>query len=68
MFPHFPQTTMTATAVSMDYLVWKLGQILDRPVINRTNLDGAYHFEAIRKQLGPARSIPVNWELLLIPV
>jgi uncharacterized protein (TIGR03435 family) len=35
---------MTAKFVPMDYFAWRLGLLLDRPVIDRTNLKGGYDF------------------------
>jgi uncharacterized protein (TIGR03435 family) len=35
---------MTAKFVPMDYFAWRLGLIVDRPVIDRTNLKGGYDF------------------------
>jgi len=35
----------TAKFCSMDYLAWRLGQIMDRPVINRTDLKGGFDFD-----------------------
>jgi uncharacterized protein (TIGR03435 family) len=29
----------------MDYFAWRLGQILDRPVVDQTKLKGGYDFE-----------------------
>jgi uncharacterized protein (TIGR03435 family) len=36
---------MKATSAPMEYFVWRLGQVLDRPVIDHTNLKGGYDFE-----------------------
>jgi uncharacterized protein (TIGR03435 family) len=39
------QVRLSAKFCHMDYLAWRLGQLLDRPVINRTRLKGGYDFE-----------------------
>ena len=36
---------MSARFVPMDYFAWRLGQVLDRPVIDQTKLKGGYDFE-----------------------
>jgi uncharacterized protein (TIGR03435 family) len=36
---------MSARFTPMDYFAWRLGQVLDRPVLDRTNLKGGYDFE-----------------------
>jgi uncharacterized protein (TIGR03435 family) len=38
------RATMTAKFVPMDYFAWRLGQLLDRPVIDQTRLKGGYDF------------------------
>ena len=35
----------TGTAASMDDVAWRLCEVLDRPVVNRTELKGGYDFE-----------------------
>jgi uncharacterized protein (TIGR03435 family) len=35
---------LTATFCPMDYFAWRLGQLLDRPVADQTNLQGGYDF------------------------
>jgi uncharacterized protein (TIGR03435 family) len=42
---HFPQTTWHATFAPMDYFAWRLSMILDRPVVDQTNLKGGYDFD-----------------------
>jgi uncharacterized protein (TIGR03435 family) len=37
--------TWNGRFVPMDYLAWRLGQILDRPVVDQTRLKGGYDFE-----------------------
>jgi uncharacterized protein (TIGR03435 family) len=45
---------MKATSVPMDYFVWRLGQVLDRPVIDLTKLKGGYDFNlAYTRDLPP---------------
>jgi uncharacterized protein (TIGR03435 family) len=39
------QVKMSAKFCPMDYFAWRLGQVLDRPVINRTQLQGGFDFE-----------------------
>ncbi|HTW63988.1 MAG TPA: DUF3738 domain-containing protein [Bryobacteraceae bacterium] len=34
-----------ATSVPMDYFAWRLSMVLDRPVVDRTNLTGDYDFD-----------------------
>jgi uncharacterized protein (TIGR03435 family) len=41
--PH--QVKMRGTSVPMDYLAWRLGRVLDLPVIDRTNLKGEFDFD-----------------------
>ena len=36
---------MKAKFVPMDYFAWRLGQMLDRPVIDLTKLKGGYDFD-----------------------
>ncbi len=42
---HFPQTTCHATFAPMDYFAWRLSMILDRPVVDQTNLKGGNDFD-----------------------
>jgi uncharacterized protein (TIGR03435 family) len=42
---HFPQTTWHATFAPMDYFAWRLSMILDRPVVDQTQLTGDYDFD-----------------------
>ena len=35
---------MTGTFAPMDYFVWRLGQLMDRPVVDMTKLKGGYDF------------------------
>jgi uncharacterized protein (TIGR03435 family) len=35
---------LTATSAPMDYFVWRLGQLMDRPVIDQTKLKGGFDF------------------------
>jgi len=44
-FEHFPQMTMHAKFVPMDYFAWRLSMMLDRPVLDQTKLTGGYDFE-----------------------
>jgi uncharacterized protein (TIGR03435 family) len=45
---------MKATSVPMDYFAWRLGQVLDRPVIDLTKLAGGYDFNlAYTRDLPP---------------
>ncbi|HWD99945.1 MAG TPA: TIGR03435 family protein [Bryobacteraceae bacterium] len=46
---------MSARFTPMDYLAWRLGQVLDRPVVDRTNLKGGYDFD-----LTYTRELPPN--------
>jgi uncharacterized protein (TIGR03435 family) len=46
---------MSARFTPMDYFAWRLGQVLDRPVVDRTNLKGGYDFE-----LTYTRELPPN--------
>jgi uncharacterized protein (TIGR03435 family) len=39
------QVKLSAKFCPMDYFVWRLGQLLDRPVLNRTQLNGGFDFE-----------------------
>jgi uncharacterized protein (TIGR03435 family) len=41
----FLHMKMTATFCPMDYFAWRLGQLLDRPVVDQTNLQGGYDFK-----------------------
>ena len=36
---------MSAKFSPMDYFAWRLGQSLDRPVVDQTGLEGGYDFE-----------------------
>jgi uncharacterized protein (TIGR03435 family) len=40
----FLHIRMTATAATLDYLAYRLSRIMDRPVVNLTNLPGGYDF------------------------
>jgi uncharacterized protein (TIGR03435 family) len=42
---HFPQMTWHATFAPMDFFAWRLSLILDRPVVDQTNLKGGYDFD-----------------------
>jgi uncharacterized protein (TIGR03435 family) len=45
---------MNARFVPMDYFAWRLGQVLDRPVIDQTRLKGGYDFDlAYTRDLPP---------------
>lgn len=45
---------MNAKFVPMDYFAWRLGQVLDRPVIDQTRLKGGYDFDlAYTRDLPP---------------
>ena len=45
---------MKATSVPMDYFAWRLGQMMDRPVIDLTKLKGGYDFNlAYTRDLPP---------------
>jgi uncharacterized protein (TIGR03435 family) len=45
---------MKAASVPMDYFAWRLGQVLDRPVIDLTKLKGGYDFNlAYTRDLPP---------------
>jgi uncharacterized protein (TIGR03435 family) len=47
-------TKLSAKVVTMDYLAFRLSQLLDRPVIDRTQLKGSYDFElAYTRDLPP---------------
>jgi uncharacterized protein (TIGR03435 family) len=51
------QTTMRAKSVRMDYFAFRLAQMMDRPVIDRTKLNGAYDFDlAYTRELPPGMS------------
>jgi len=39
------QVKMSAKFAPMDYFAWRLGQLLDRPVVDRTGLKGGFNFE-----------------------
>jgi uncharacterized protein (TIGR03435 family) len=43
--PQFLHVKMHAKFVPMDYFAWRLGQILDRPVLDLTKLKGGYDFD-----------------------
>jgi uncharacterized protein (TIGR03435 family) len=51
----FPQATWHATYSPMSYFVFRLSQIMDRPVVNLTNLPGTYDFD-----LSFTRELPPN--------
>jgi uncharacterized protein (TIGR03435 family) len=51
----FPQATWHATFSPMSYFVFRLSQIMDRPVIDLTNLPGTYDFD-----LNFTRELPPN--------
>jgi uncharacterized protein (TIGR03435 family) len=36
---------MSAKFAPMDYFAWRLGQVMDRPVLDRTGLKGGFDFE-----------------------
>jgi uncharacterized protein (TIGR03435 family) len=40
----FLHIKMSATAVTLDYLAYRLSQLMDRPVVNLTNVPGGYDF------------------------
>ncbi|MGP0074886.1 MAG: TIGR03435 family protein [Bryobacteraceae bacterium] len=44
-FNPFPHATWHAKFAPMDYFAWRLSGILDRPVVDHTNLKGGYDFE-----------------------
>jgi uncharacterized protein (TIGR03435 family) len=45
---------MHAKFASMAYFAWRLAQILDRPVLDRTNLKGSYDFDlSFTRELPP---------------
>jgi uncharacterized protein (TIGR03435 family) len=45
---------LTATSVPMDYFAWRLGMLVDRPVIDQTKLKGGYDFTlAYTRELPP---------------
>jgi uncharacterized protein (TIGR03435 family) len=51
---NFPQMKWHATSSTMDYFVFRLSQILDRPVIDLTKLPGAYDFDlSFTRELPP---------------
>jgi uncharacterized protein (TIGR03435 family) len=39
------QVRLSAKFCPMDYFAWRLGQLLDRPVINKTQIKGGFDFE-----------------------
>jgi uncharacterized protein (TIGR03435 family) len=48
------QVKMTARFTPMEYFVWRLGQVLDRPVVDRTELRGGFDFDlAYTRELPP---------------
>ncbi len=54
---HFPQTTWHATFAPMDYFAWRLSTILDRPVVDQTDLKGGYDFDLkFTQELPPQHS------------
>jgi uncharacterized protein (TIGR03435 family) len=51
------QTTMHAKSVRMDYFTFRLSQMMDRPVVDQTKLNGAYDFDlAFTRELPPNMS------------
>jgi uncharacterized protein (TIGR03435 family) len=44
-FDPFPHATWHAKSAPLDYFAWRLSGILDRPVVDQTNLKGGYDFE-----------------------
>jgi uncharacterized protein (TIGR03435 family) len=40
----FLHVKMTATAATLDYLAFRLSRLMDRPVVNLTNVQGGYDF------------------------
>jgi uncharacterized protein (TIGR03435 family) len=61
----FPQLTWHATFAPMDYFAWRLSMILDRPVVDITNLKGDYDFDlsfTMQSPFGPGPGAvpPVN--------
>jgi uncharacterized protein (TIGR03435 family) len=50
----FLHMKMHAQFVNMDYFAWRLGQLLDRPVVDQTNLKGGFDFDfAYTRELPP---------------
>lgn len=48
-------TTWHATFASMDFFAWRVSMMMDRPVVNQTNLNGSYDFDlAFTQELAPA--------------
>jgi uncharacterized protein (TIGR03435 family) len=54
-FPGKPhQVNMRAKAVPMDYFAWRLGRVLDKLVVDQTNLTGIFDFElAFMEEVDP---------------
>jgi uncharacterized protein (TIGR03435 family) len=54
-FPDQPhKVQMRARAVPMDYFAWRLGRVLDKPVVDQTNLTGIFDFElAFMEEVAP---------------
>jgi len=50
----FLHIKMKAKFVPMDYFAWRLSQMLDRPVVDQTNLKGGYDFDlSFTRELPP---------------
>jgi uncharacterized protein (TIGR03435 family) len=48
------KTAWHATFASMDFFAWRLSMLMDRPVVNQTNLTGSYDFDlAFTQELAP---------------
>ncbi len=48
------KNTWHATFASMDFFAWRLSAMMDRPVVNQTNLTGSYDFDlAFTQELAP---------------
>ena len=43
----FLHLKLTATAVPMDYVAFRLAQLMDRPVVDMTGLKGGYDFQLV---------------------
>jgi len=54
-FPDAPHKVhMRGKAVPLDYFAWRLGRVLDRPVVDQTNLAGIFDFElAFMEEVDP---------------
>ena len=58
-FSPFPHATWHAQFAPMDYFAWRLSNILDRPVVDQTNLKGGYDFDlSFAADLPPALQRP----------